>query len=516
LRWPSWCRIDSLFLGVIEAYRKATGGHFNKIVAANGRLLKNINEYESALENESFLTTKLLGPTQYWLTRLGGLGNEKAYVGKEGWLFYRPGVDYVIGPGFLDPAVLARRAARGTEYTQPPRPDPRPAILEFQARLAHSGVRLVLMPAPTKSMIEPERLSPRFGDQLEVLQNPSFRQFAAQMEAAGVLVFDPAPVLIERKQETGRPQFLKTDTHWTPDAVQAVAERLSRFIAGRAPLPARPARFYQTRRSTIINLGDIAGLLKLPASQGLFPAEEVTVRQVLEPDGRPWSPSLKADVLLLGDSFTNIYSMAALEWGESAGFAEQLSVALGRPVDRIAQNDDGAYATRQALARELARGKDRLAGKRVVIWEFAVRELAVGDWKTISWPEARADGPVNPPGRAPSDSGRLQVRGRIKAIARVPEPGRVPYRDAIVSFHLGAIESLQGAVNHPEIVVYLWGMRDNRLTPAARYQTGQRVTLDLTPWEQAQGRYGRFARVELDDPELKLIDLPTFWADEAP
>jgi alginate O-acetyltransferase complex protein AlgJ len=51
----------------------------------------------------------------------------------------------------------------------------------------------------------------------------------------------------------------------------------------------------------------------------------------------------------------------------------------------LAQNDSGAFATRQALARELEGGEDRLAGKRVVVWEFAARELAVGDWKPIDW-----------------------------------------------------------------------------------------------------------------------------------
>jgi alginate O-acetyltransferase complex protein AlgJ len=51
---------------------------------------------------------------------------------------------------------------------------------------------------------------------------------------------------------------------------------------------------------------------------------------------------------------------------------------LGRPVDRIVQNDDGAFGTRAMLARS---GPERLSGKRVVIWQFAARELAAGDWK---------------------------------------------------------------------------------------------------------------------------------------
>jgi alginate O-acetyltransferase complex protein AlgJ len=72
--------------------------------------------------------------------------------------------------------------------------------------------------------------------------------------------------------------------------------------------------------------------------------------------------------------------------------APQLALALKRPLDVIAQNDAGAFATRRALARELAAGADRLAGKRVVIWEFAARELSAGDWKRIELPQAAAAG----------------------------------------------------------------------------------------------------------------------------
>jgi hypothetical protein len=81
-----------------------------------------------------------------------------------------------------------------------------------------------------------------------------------------------------------------------------------------------------------------------------------------------------------------VFSLDAMGWGEAAGLGPHLALALGRDVDVIAQNDSGAFATRQALARELAAGADRLRGKRVVIWEFASRELSVGDWKTIAWP----------------------------------------------------------------------------------------------------------------------------------
>ena len=131
---------------------------------------------------------------------------------------------------------------------------------------------------------------------------------------------------------------------------------------------------------------DITAMLDLPTGQTLYPPERVALRYVVDEAGNPWRPSQDADVLLLGDSFTNIYSLATMGWGEGAGLAEQLSYVLQRPVDRIVQNDQGAHATRGLLHRELAAGTDRLAGKRVVIWQFAAREFAAGDWKVIGTP----------------------------------------------------------------------------------------------------------------------------------
>ncbi len=73
-------------------------------------------------------------------------------VGKDGWLFYQPGVAAVGGPGFLDAALLeskaktARDAGGAALY-----PDPRPAILAFGRYLADRGIKLVLFPVPDKA-----------------------------------------------------------------------------------------------------------------------------------------------------------------------------------------------------------------------------------------------------------------------------------------------------------------------------------------------------------------------------
>src|SRR5262245_63668368 len=113
-----------------------------------------------------------------------------------------------------------------------------------------------------------------------------------------------------------------------------------------------------------------------------FPAQKVPIRQVVTGNGL-WRPSKEADVLLLGDSFSNIFSFEAMGWGESAGFAEHLSFALRRPIDSILRNSDASFATREILSNELARGRDRLAGKKIVIWEFETREVSFGNWKML-------------------------------------------------------------------------------------------------------------------------------------
>jgi alginate O-acetyltransferase complex protein AlgJ len=155
----------------------------------------------------------------------------------------------------------------------------------------------------------------------------------------------------------------------------------------------------------------------------LYERQTVTIDQVQTENGL-WHPSAESEILLLGDSFSNIYSLAAMGWGESAGLAEQISYNLNRPLDCILQNSDGAFATRETLSRELARGRDRLAGKKVVIWEFAERELMFGDWKLLSM----ALGEPKPAQfySEPPATG-VVVTGTVRSMSFIPRPGTVPY-----------------------------------------------------------------------------------------
>lgn len=504
--WKGLVRADSL--------RQA----FQAGRAVNNRMLADIGSYERDLKDGDRLIQGLIPVVQAVLTGLLKGGNEDVYCGRGDWLFYRRDIDCLTGRGFLEPAVLKARAAAGNELKAPPQPDPVRAIAAFDAQLKQRGIRLVVMPVPSKAGIEPDRFSRRYGAIDRALQNPSYGLFRDRLREAGVLVYDCSDVLLQHKKAAGRPAYLVTDTHWSPEAMEAVADGLREFLAGEKILAEVESPGYRRVEEAVTNRGDLAVMLRLPGASANRQREAVRIHPVVNARGEFWSPSATADVLLLGDSFSNIFSLDAMGWGAGAGFAEQVSFALGRPVDRIVRNDAGAFATREMLAREMAQGRDRLAGKKVVVWQFAIRELSVGDWKeiTLKTPaemETLRTGTgagsaflVVPAGQA------VRVSGVVQGLSSVPRPGSVPYKDHILSVHLTGLKGLDGAVNGTETVVYTWSMRDNRLLPSARCRAGDPLTLVLKSWSDVAEQYGSFNRSELEDEELQLQ--PPAWAEE--
>ena len=342
-----------------------------RIVAANRALLEHLEAFERRIDQESVIGKALRPRAQLLMTGWLGAGNERVYPGRDGWLFYRPDVEYVTGRGFLEAPELERRLLSAPEWTSPPQPDPVLAIVHFKRELEARRIALVVMPTPVKPMIHPEGLARRARG---TTRNASFGRFAAALAEAGVAVFDPADELSRGTAD----KYLRTDTHWRPEAMETVAVRLARFIDARWPRSLQGSE-YRVEQIEVQQTGDIVPMLDLPEGQRLYPPETVWLRRIVNADGTVWRSSRDAEVLVLGDSFSNIYSLASMGWGTSAGFVEQLSYALRRPIDRIVQNDEGAFATREMLASDAS----RLQNTQVVVYQFAERELAFGDWKIL-------------------------------------------------------------------------------------------------------------------------------------
>ena len=460
-----------------------------------------IRDFEKGIEKGSIISRWLLPHVQNVLTGALGAGNEQAYPGWGGWLFYRPDVEYALGPPFLDPGQLARRGQANKI-----RADPVPAILDFRDQLRVRGIDLVVFPVPAKPVLDGSQLFPHSAAGV-ARQNPSFEEFKARLAAAGVRVFDPTASLIDTRMDSGydTPFYLKTDTHWQP----ATMEFISRQLAAVLDPQAKPSANSTLTERKVAALGDIALMLKLPADQTIYQPQTVTIHQV-NVGNAPWRATPSADTLLLGDSFSNIYSLEGMGWGEAAGFAEHLSYALGKPLDAILRNSDGSFATREILARELARGRDRLAGKKLVVWEFAVRELSGGNWKLLPMtlgqvPESRFFHPA--PG------GSYALTGTVQTVSSVPLPGSVPYKDHILTVQLADLTPVADGPPSPgkkasggtlQALVYLPSMRDNVWTPAARLRPGDQVSVRLRAWSDVSAQYEKINRSEPDDPALQL------------
>jgi alginate O-acetyltransferase complex protein AlgJ len=460
----------------------------DKMFDTNKNLLEAINRYETGLENRSFLRKPLLSSVQYLFASWLNSGNEKAFVGNDGWLFYRNGITYLTQGGFLQADILKARSKKEVDVQV----DPRIAIIDFARQLNERNIKLILLPVPVKPMIYPEKFSTHFSLLDSPLQNASFAKFKTEMEDAGITVIDLAPVMWQAKK-SGIETFLRTDTHWTPAMMELCAKLVAEKLNKNHQLSERK-KLYQKVPMKVKNQGDIALMLGIEAVETLYPLQQVSINKISYDKSR-WQPSRQAEVLLLGDSFANIYSLPGMKWGDSAGLPEQLSYFMQRDIDCILRNDAGAYATRKILSRELRRNRDRLQGKKVVIWEFAVRELTLGNWPIL---------PMKLEQKAESDFFSLEtgksiiVEATIGEISKVPIPGSVPYKDHVMTLHLLDIKSIDGSIQNKEALVCTMSMKDNVWTEAAILRPGSRIKLKLLCWDDVESRYGAYNRSELD------------------
>ncbi len=393
------------------------------------------NVYEERLEDHSWWRHYLLSPMQTLLVHYGRTGNETVAVGKGGWLYADAGIRF-----------FARTAL----------PEAAAAILDFAWQLRERGIALAVVAVPPKPALAPEPLGGT-----SVFQ-PGWPELAGKLEATGIRVVDLTGALQELR-ESGVEPFLTTDTHWRPEAVPAAAQAIAAALR-------LPQRKVDTAVEWVTQTGDLVPLLRLQLAAAWYPPETVPVAVVSDvPRGR-------ARILLVGDSFSNIYSYDGMGWGRGSGLPERLAATIGEPVDWIARNGNGAYASREALMRH----PELLEDKELVIWEVAMRELAEGDWKLLPLPEKTTAAPAS----------RQRITGVIAAASEAPRSGLAVYPHLLRCFRIG------------DALVYVEAMRDRKLSDAAYWRVGDTVTLEVIPWEDVEAEYDAWSRGEFSDPAL--------------
>jgi len=328
---------------------------------------QNLHTYEQSLEETSLVVKRLRPWMQYALWKFLADAGEKAVVGREGWLFYRPSVRYGI--------------ERPTSAPESDSADPVPAIRSFRDQLQARGIRLLLVPVPNKESVYPEMLAKR-AENAGVVVCEQTRHLLDQLEQCGIEYVDLFAVFRRAKEDESRsdprPLYLAQDSHWSPEGVRVAARAVARRVLDGRTVR-RGDRAYVERLVKIRRYGDLVQMLKVPQIERALEPETVECLQVVQSDtAAPYRDSPESEVLILGDSFSRIYE--GDEPG-AAGFIAHLSRVLAQPLTSIV-NDGGASTL---VRQELARRPALLKNKRLVIWEFAERDIRYGTegWRIV-------------------------------------------------------------------------------------------------------------------------------------
>ncbi len=94
----------------IEVFR--TGRVQSLLVFRRVPTRANLDQFERDLSRQSVAQQSVQPRLQLSLARNLGFGTANVILGRDGWLFYRPGIDWLTGPGLLDPTRLAAPEAR--------------------------------------------------------------------------------------------------------------------------------------------------------------------------------------------------------------------------------------------------------------------------------------------------------------------------------------------------------------------------------------------------------------------
>jgi len=328
-----------------------------------------LRDFEEDLEDASWFAERLRPWMQYAQFAVLRDAGEYGLLGRDGWLFYRPGAEYLVEPWAPD-------SEDGDSVS---------AIVSFRDQLAALGIELLVVPAPGKASVYPDRLTRRAPAALPYV-NVHTRTLMARLADARVEVVDLQAVYAQASAADST-LYLAQDTHWTPAgmrlAAQAVARRLLELgwvEPGSVPYVLEPVELQRH--------GDIVRMMQMAPLEERLAPEPIACARVVRRDTRePYQDDPSAPVLVLGDSFLRIYQR---DEPGSAGFIAHLAHELSLPLASIV-NDGGASTL---VRQELSRRPKLLANKRVVVWEFVERDIRFG---TEGWQDIRLRKPPPSP-----------------------------------------------------------------------------------------------------------------------
>lgn len=335
-------------------------------------LEENLRDFEDQLQQYSFAENSIRPVMLYLYYQLGDAGS-KAAKGLSDWLFYMPSLDYVLGPDYDDPRIIKPVNSEPKEDW-----DVIETILDFRDQLAKKDIDLVLVPVPTKISVYPEKgVNKKFN-------NKGISRHTAdlikKLENHEIHIINLLPYFLDNKKNNNM-LYLPHDTHWSGKGVTLAAKLIANHIKQYDWYNEATRTTKYVLEDTIISrYGDIAMMTGILHQDRVFSPDTVHCQQVLEKSNSElYRDSNDSPIMFLGDSFSRIYQK---DQPKAAGIIAHLAYELQMPLTSIV-NDGGA----STLVREqLARKKELLNNKKVVVWEFAERDIRFGlkGWKKVN------------------------------------------------------------------------------------------------------------------------------------
>ena len=336
---------------------------------------QNLRAFETELQDESWFVVCLRPFMQSMrFMILNDLG-KKAIQGIDGWLFYHLDVQYLTEKF---PHGLNSNGPDGDTDTVIQ------SILSFRNRLGERGIHLLVVPAPGKPGIYPDKLTGRYLDP-SVPFNGNTLSLVSRLQNEGVEVINLFDTFLTYRSDESHaspgPLYLVQDTHWSPEGMKLAARLVAKRLLDSGWIQKGEAD-YLMKPVTFSRLGDVLRMTQIPHIENRFIPETIHATQVIDSSThQPYADDPSSDVLVMGDSFLRIYER---DEPGSGGFVAHLAYELGKPLSSII-NDGGASTL---VRQELYRKPNLLVGKKVVIWEFVERDIRFGTegWQDVPLP----------------------------------------------------------------------------------------------------------------------------------
>jgi hypothetical protein len=396
----------------------------------------------------------------FMINKLNWRGSD-IIAGKENVLFYKTQVDWLYSKETSKKVDKAFKA-----------------IVNFKAFLDSRNIKLILMPTPVKAELEPSKLG------MNELNSSLWQLLKKKLLSENVEIYDSLNTL-RKMQQQGRQVFLKTDTHWTFQAMNTCAEELSRKLHSMEIQSGN--KKYEQMKESVHNIGDIARL-----APGYYKTESQEILKTNHVLDR------HSEILLLGDSFSNIYSDRKLGWGYGAGLADRLAYTLNKSIDAILINNGGGDALRKEFSTQSSLVTDRLKNKKIIIWQFTKSQLLNATWQDYNYTSKDRKS-----AEFLSINKEAVISGTI--LERAPFKTAKNYRDQIISMRLTNL-ILNGEKKKKDLICMVLVKKKDKLLNTVTLRPGDKIEGTVIDWQRVPDMH-RINRSELDSDEALLASI---------